>query len=87
MQIILDSEEAWSIMTLMVAQVIDGPELSSEGKAAVRRWRSDRAIGTVEMDDLAEAVNETLGTVLDERTTKLLRRKGHYVSTKDELRG
>ncbi|HWO94505.1 MAG TPA: hypothetical protein VNL92_07050 [Dehalococcoidia bacterium] len=87
MQIILDAEEAWSLMTLLVSQVIDGPQLSSEGKDALRRWRSDRAVGTVEMDELAEAMNEALGTVLDERTTKLLRRKGKYVSTKDPLRG
>lgn len=87
MQVILDTEEAWSLMTLLAAQIVDGPELSSEGKAAIRRWRNDRAVGTVEMDDLAEAVNEALGTVLDERTTRLLRRKGRYISTKDETRG
>ncbi len=87
MQVILSDEEAWSLMMLFVSQIIDGPEgLSKESKDALRRWRSDRQVGTAEMDDLAEAVNETLGTVLDERTTKLLRRRGQYISSKDELR-
>jgi len=52
-----------------------------DGKAAIRRWRSDRALGTVEMDDLALAMNEALGTLIDEKTTRMIRRRGRYVST------
>jgi len=85
MQVILDSDEAWSVMSLVVSQVLDQAELSEEGKAAVRRWRSDRVDGTGEMSDLCVTMNESLGTVLDERTQKLLRRKGWYVST-DEVK-
>jgi hypothetical protein len=86
MQVILDADESWSLMMLLVSQVIDGPEISNEAKQAIRTWRSNRRAGGPEMDDLTEAVNETLGTVLDEKTTRLLRRRGQYVSTKDELR-
>ena len=86
MQVILDADESWSLMMLLVSQVIDGPEISPETKQAIRTWRSNHRVGSAEMDDLAEAVNETLGTVLDEKTTRLLRRRGQYVSTKDELR-
>ena len=84
MQIILEGDEAWSIMTLVVSQVLDQTELTDEGKAAVRRWRTDREDGTAEMADLTVTINEALGTVLDERTTRLIRRKGWYVSSKDE---
>ena len=84
MQIILEPDEAWSIMTLVVSQVIDQVELSEEGRAAVRRWRSDHTEGTTEMSDLTVSMNEAIGTVLDERTTRLIRRKGWYVSTKEE---
>jgi hypothetical protein len=83
MQVILEPDEAWSIMTLVVAQVLDQAELSDEGKRAVRRWRSDHNEGTAEMADLTVSVNEILGTVLDEKTTRLIRRKGWYVSTKE----
>lgn len=82
MYVILQADEAWSIMTLVVSQVMDGVELSSEARAAVRRWRSDRAEGTALMDDLAEGMNDALGTIVDERTAKLIRRKGRYVSTR-----
>jgi hypothetical protein len=84
MQVILESDEAWSIMSLVVSQVIDQVELSDEARAALRKWRTNREDGTGEMSDLTVSMNETLGTVLDERTTRLIRRKGWYVSTKEE---
>jgi hypothetical protein len=83
MQVILDSDEAWSVMSLVISQVLDQVDMSEEGKAAVRRWRGDRVDGTAEMSDLAVTMNEALGTTLDERTQKLLRRKGWYVSTEE----
>jgi len=84
MQIILEPDEAWSIMTLVVSQVLDQVELSDEGKVAIRRWRSERNEGTGEISDLTMALNEVLGTTLDEKTTRLIRRKGWYVSTKEQ---
>lgn len=85
MRVILEVDEAWSVMTLVVAQVLDNVALSPEGRAAVRRWRQDRAEGTVEMDELTVGINEALGTTLDEKTTRLIRRKGYYVSSREEI--
>jgi DNA-binding PadR family transcriptional regulator len=70
-------------MTLVVSQVLDGVELSDKGRAAVRRWRSEHADGTEAMNLLAEELNEALGNVLDDRTRKLIRRKGRYISSVD----
>ena len=83
MRLILDADEAWSIMALTVSQVLDGTELSDDGRAAVRKWRSDRADGTEAMNALAEEMNEALGSIIDERTRKLIRRKGRYISSAD----
>jgi hypothetical protein len=83
MQVILEPDEAWSIMTLVIAQVLDQVELSDEGRAAIRRWRGDHTDGTSEMAEFTVSMNEVLGSVLDERTTRLIRRKGWYVSTKE----
>jgi hypothetical protein len=82
MQIILDTDEAWSIMSLVVSQILDQAELSDEGKATVRRWRTEHNDGTAEMADLTVTMNESIGTVMDEQTTRLIRRQGWYVSTK-----
>ncbi len=83
MQVILEPDEAWSIMTLVVAQVLDQVDLSEEAKTAVKKWRSDHYEGTSEIADLTVTMNEVLGATLDERTTRLIRRKGMYVSTKE----
>ena len=49
MQVILDNDESWSLMTLIASRLIDGANLSSEGRTRVKRWRSDRSTGTVEL--------------------------------------
>ena len=84
MQIILDVDEAWSLMTIMVSEMIDKAGVSADGKAKLRKWRTDRAEGTAEMADLTVELNEALGSTLDERTTRLIRRKGYYVSTRGD---
>ncbi len=83
MQVVLETDEAWSLMSIITSYVIDHSGVSQDGKANIRRWRSDRAVGTVEMDDLATAFNEALGTYLDEKTARTIRRRGRYISTKD----
>lgn len=83
MQIILDSDEAWSLMTLIVSQMIDKAGISPDGKAKLRKWRTDHAHGTVEMADLTVDLNEAVGSTLDEKTTRLIRQRGHYVSSKE----
>jgi hypothetical protein len=84
MQIVLEVDEAWSLMTVIASYVIDHSGLSSEGKQAVRRWRTDRAVGTIEMDTLAVSVNKALGTYLDEKTDRMIRQKGRYQSVREK---
>jgi hypothetical protein len=84
MQVILETDEAWSVMMLVLSQVLDQVELSDEAKKSIRNWRSDRADGTSEMSDLTLTMNEALGTRMDERTTRSIRRKGWYVSSREE---
>jgi hypothetical protein len=83
MQVVLETDEAWSLMSITTSYVIDHSGVSQEGKAKIRRWRGDRALGTVEMDDLALALNEALGAYLDEKTARTLRRRGRYISSRD----
>lgn len=79
MQVIIDGEEAWSLMTIMVSQMIDKAGISADGKAALRRWRTDHGERTPVMQELAAKLNEAIGSSLDERTYRLIRRKGGYV--------
>ena len=83
MQVIVDVDEAWSLMSVITSYVIDNSGMTQDGKQKIRRWRSDRAEGTVEMDSLAVAMNEALGTYLDERMERTVRRRGRYMSTRE----
>ena len=86
MQIVLEMDETWSLMSAITSYVIDHSGVSQDGKSNIRRWRSDRAAGTVEMGDLAVAVNQALDTYLDEKMTRTVRRRGRYVSSREVTR-
>ncbi len=86
MQVVLEMDEAWSLMSVITSYVIDHSGVSQDGKSKIRRWRSDRAAGTVEMGDLAVAVNQALDTYLDEKMTRTVRRRGRYVSSREATR-
>lgn len=83
MQVVLDADECWSLMTLVSSYVIDKSGVSQAGKQAIRKWRTDRAEGRPQMADLADAMNEALGAYLDEKTTRSVKRKGRYVTSKE----
>ena len=86
MQIVLESDEANSLMSVITSYVIDNAGLSQDGKRSVRKWRTDHATGSADMDSLAIAMNEALGTYLDEKTDRQVRRKGRYTRVKDATR-
>ncbi len=83
MQVGMETDEAWSLMSLITSYIIDHGAISQDGKQKVRRWRTERALGTVEMDELTVGMNRTLGGYLDEKTERLIRRRGRYVSSKE----
>ena len=78
MQVILDPEEVWSLMTLVTGYAIDKSGVSQDGKTRIRTWRTDRAVGTVELDQLAIGMNAAIGTYLDEKTNRTIRARGRY---------
>jgi hypothetical protein len=82
MQIVIETDEAWSLMSVITSYVIDRSGVSQDGKQAIRKWRTDRAVGTVEMDRLAGAMNEAIGTFVDEKMARKVHQRGRYISTK-----
>ena len=78
MQIILDQDEAWSLMTVATSFVIDHSGVSADGKQRLRAWRTARADGTPEMGELTAGVNAGLGAFLDEQANRQIRQKGRF---------
>ena len=78
MQLILDEEETWSLMTLVTAQVLDQVELSDEAVKAIREWRGSLQEGSPALTEFAQGVNEALGNTVDEELTRTIRRRDYY---------
>jgi len=86
MQIVMDTDEANSLMTVITSYVIDHAGLSPDAKARVRKWRTGRALGSVEMQDLSIAMNQALGVYIDEKMQRQIRRKGRYTTSRELVR-
>ena len=77
MQVILEKDEAWSLVSLITSYIIDNSGLSQDGKQRVRGWRTDHD-GTPALEGLASAINESLGAYGAEKTTRQIRKKGRF---------
>ena len=87
MNVILNVDEVHTVLTLVTSQVLDHVELSDEAKEAVRNWRRDHALGGGDLDEFVVVFNEAIGNHLDDRTTRMLRRRGSLrISAAEERR-
>ncbi len=83
MQIVVEPDEAWSLMMVISSYIVDKSGIEHDSKQKIRKWRNDRAEGTAEMSDLTIAVNEALGNLIDEKTNRTIRRAGRYVTSRE----
>ena len=60
MHVRLDHEEAWSLMSHIVAQVLDSVDLSADGVEAVKKWRNDHSEKSHAMKALEESMNAAI---------------------------
>jgi hypothetical protein len=85
MQVVIEKDEAWSLMSVITSYMIDNGGLSAHGKAAVRQWRTAHDKDSAGTAGLTTAMNEALGTYIETRTNRTIRRTGRY-TRKAELR-
>ena len=83
MQVILEPDEAATVMSAVTSKVIDQSGISQDGKQAIRRWRGDRPPGSVPMGELTEAINGALASLVDTKTNRTVRRKGRHMSSRE----
>lgn len=76
MNVVLNTDEAHVVLTLVTSNVIDHVEISDEAKERVKRWRNDHNLGTSGLDGFTERLNEAIGNYIDERTRRMLRQRG-----------
>ena len=75
MKVEFETEEAWNLMSHVVARLIEETQLSDADRARVRRWKSDEMRATSqEMKVLTQKMNEDLLKVLERKTKSQLRK-------------
>ncbi len=76
MNVVLNTEEAHVVLSLVTSSVLDHVDLSDETKAQIKDWRRDHGLATKELDEFTEHLNEAIGNFIDERTRRMMRQRG-----------
>lgn len=79
MNIILNPQEVAAVISLVTAQILDGVDLSEEGQAAIREWRSDRYPGRPGIESFTDDFNDALMGHIEEATLRRYVRDGRLV--------
>lgn len=75
MKVEFDVDEAWTLMSFVVARLLEETELPDEDRARIRRWRSERMRPTEEvMKTLARKMNEDLAHALEVKRRSRIRK-------------
>lgn len=78
MHLIMEEDEARSLLAVITSYVLDNSGVSQDAKARVRQWRTDHAEGTVKMAALTDGMNDAVGAYIDARTDRQVRARGRY---------
>jgi hypothetical protein len=65
-------------MAIVASYIVDHSGVSQAGKQRIRRWRSDHAEASPEMEALADGMNRAIGAYFEAQADRQVRRKGRY---------
>jgi hypothetical protein len=75
MKVELEQEEAWTLASHIIGQLIEEANLEDSDRAKIRRWKSDELRATSqEMKVLTEKINTDLAKTLERKTKSQLRK-------------
>jgi len=84
MQLRIEEDEAWSLMSVVTSYVVDNSGISQDAKQRVRGWRTKRAEGSLEMQALADGMNEAIGAYIGAKEDRQVRKGGRYTRARSE---
>ena len=68
MKVEFENDEAWNLMSHVVAKLLEETPLEDSDRARIRRWKSD------EMRVLTEKINDDLKKMMERKTKSQLRK-------------
>ena len=76
MNVVMNTDEAHVVLTLVTSQILDHLQMSEEGREVVRSWRRSHNLGSGDLDEFAIELNEAVGNFIDENTRRMVRQRG-----------
>ena len=75
MRVQLDEDEIWSMLSVVMREVLDSTDLADEDRAALRRWRSEEMRpGRPGLKTLQEKLNTDLERALRSKERSLIQK-------------
>jgi hypothetical protein len=81
MIVFLEDPEAWSLMMLVSAVAIDNADISEDGKAAIRRWRSAHPETSPETSQITDEINKAINARVDAKFMRRIKTTGGRADT------
>ncbi len=81
MIVLLEEQEAWSLMMLVTAVATDNADLSEEGKEAIRKWRGELREGSEALEELTDEMNDAMNTHIDSKFMRRVKSRGKRAET------
>lgn len=78
MIVTLEPVDTWSLLMLTSAVAIDSTDISEEGRAAIRKWRSAWADGSPELAQLTDDINDAINAHVDAKLLRRIKSRGRY---------
>ena len=76
MNVVMNTDEAHVVLSLVTSQILDHLQMSEEGREVVKSWRRSHNLGAGGLDEFAIELNEAVGNFIDENTRRMVRQRG-----------
>ena len=76
MNVVMNTDEAHVVLSLVTSQILDHLQMSEEGREVVKTWRRSHNLGSSDLDEFAIELNEAVGNFIDENTRRMVRQRG-----------
>ena len=76
MNVVMNTDEAHVVLSLVTSQILDHLQMSEEGREVVKSWRRSHNLGSGDLDEFAIELSEAVGNFIDENTRRMVRQRG-----------
>ena len=76
MNVVMNTDEAHVVLSLVTSQILDHLQMSEEGREVVKSWRRSHNLGSGALDEFPIQLNDPFGNSIDENPRRMVRQRG-----------